>query len=63
MIMSLFGNMPYTDKDQAKADELLGDDYLSHKLFVISPAASKAQRNWLADRYAALADYATYAGV
>ena len=51
-------NMPFTNKDQAKADELLGDDYLSNKLFVISPAASKAQRNWLADRYAALADYA-----
>ncbi|WP_028835518.1 MULTISPECIES: glycosyltransferase family 9 protein [unclassified Pseudoalteromonas] len=51
-------NMPFTNKDQAKADELLGDDYLSNKLFVISPAASKAQRNWLAERYAALADYA-----
>ena len=55
-------NMPFTNKDQAKADELLGDDYLLNKLFVISPAASKAQRNWLAERYAVLADYANAQG-
>jgi len=31
-------------------------------LFVISPAASKDERNWLNDRYAAVADYATEKG-
>ena len=51
-------NMPYTAQDQAIADELLSPEYITNKLFVISPAASKAQRNWMADRYAALADYA-----
>ncbi|MCF6194807.1 MAG: glycosyltransferase family 9 protein, partial [Kangiellaceae bacterium] len=29
---------------------------------VISPAASKAERNWLVDRYAAIAEYATSTG-
>ena len=50
--------MPYSAQDQNKADELLGQEYLAKKLFVISPAASKAQRNWLPERYAVLADYA-----
>ncbi|WP_409439013.1 glycosyltransferase family 9 protein [Psychromonas sp. GE-S-Ul-11] len=31
-------------------------------LFVISPAASKDERNWLTDRYAAIADYAAEKG-
>ena len=31
-------------------------------LFVISPAASKDERNWLTDRYAAIADYAVEKG-
>ena len=55
-------NMPYTEQDQAVADELLTPEYLTNKLLVISPAASKAQRNWLADRYATLADYASEQG-
>ena len=50
--------MPYSTQDQSRADELLGQEYLANKLFVISPAASKAQRNWLPERYAALADHA-----
>jgi len=54
--------MPYTQQDQNTADELLTAEYLSNKLFVISPAASKAQRNWLPERYAALADYAHQQG-
>lgn len=32
------------------------------RLLVISPAASKAERNWLPERYAAIADYATDQG-
>lgn len=51
-------DMPYTLADENKADELLGPAHLANKLLVISPAASKAQRNWLPERYAALADYA-----
>ena len=54
--------MPYTREDEFKADELLGQDYLANKLFVISPAASKAQRNWLPERYAALAEHARAQG-
>ncbi|SOU41817.1 Heptosyltransferase, family GT9 [Pseudoalteromonas carrageenovora IAM 12662] len=54
--------MPYTREDEVKADELLGQDYLANKLFVISPAASKAQRNWLPERYAALAEHARAQG-
>ncbi|MDO6526834.1 glycosyltransferase family 9 protein [Motilimonas sp. 1_MG-2023] len=33
------------------------------KTLVISPAASKDERNWLTDRYATLADYATEQGL
>lgn len=33
------------------------------KTLVISPAASKDERNWLTDRYAAIADYATEQGL
>jgi len=51
-------DMPYSAQDENNADELLGQEYLANKLFVISPAASKAQRNWLPERYAVLADYA-----
>lgn len=32
------------------------------RFLVISPAASKAERNWLPERYAAIADYATEQG-
>lgn len=32
------------------------------KVLIISPAASKAERNWLPERYAAIADYATSKG-
>jgi heptosyltransferase I len=55
-------DMPYTEKDKLAAQQLLGSEYLTRKLFVISPAASKAQRNWLPERYAELADYANEQG-
>jgi heptosyltransferase I len=59
--------MPFAEQDEVIADTLLfdeqfEDEHSNSRLFVISPAASKAQRNWLADRYAALADYATEQG-
>ena len=51
--------MPFNRSHEFKATELLEG---LEKIFVISPAASKAQRNWLPERYAALADYATDKG-
>ncbi len=54
--------MPYTQQDQHVADELLTPEYLANKFLVISPAASKAQRNWLPERYAAIADHAHQQG-
>ena len=51
--------MPYTTTHEENADRLLEG---LEKIFVISPAASKAQRNWMADRYAELADYAAAKG-
>lgn len=47
-------HMPYTDEDQLWASEQFVDDM---PLVVICPAASKAERNWQADKYAAIADY------
>jgi len=35
---------------------------MNRPLFVISPAASKDERNWLSDRYAVIADYAAKTG-
>ena len=44
------------------ADELWATEQLAAigntRVLIISPAASKAERNWLPERYAALADYA-----
>ena len=50
--------MPVTEQHQQQAKALLPEG----KVFVISPAASKAERNWLPERYAALADYASDQG-
>jgi heptosyltransferase I len=47
--------IPIPDAAQAFADNELN---LPQRYFVICPCASKAERNWLAARYAALADYA-----
>lgn len=47
-------NMPVTSKDQDWCLQQVGNN----PYMVISPAASKAQRNWLPNRYAAIADYA-----
>lgn len=51
--------MPVTDADKAIASELLvGLD----KVFVLAPAASKAERNWLPERYAQVASHAKEQG-
>ncbi|MEZ7279557.1 glycosyltransferase family 9 protein [Pseudoalteromonas sp. 68 DY56-GL68] len=54
--------MPITEQHQQAADTLLGEERLAGRIFVISPAASKKERNWLPERYAALADYAHHQG-
>lgn len=46
--------LPISDTEHHFAQETLGDQ----PTLVISPAASKDERNWLAERYAALGDYA-----
>jgi heptosyltransferase I len=51
-------DMPVTTHDHTVADELLGTDSPQRRVFVISPAASKKERNWLPERYAALAEHA-----
>ncbi len=52
-------NMPLAEKDQAWCLQQTGDiPYM-----VISPAASKQQRNWLPNRYAEIADYAHAKGL
>jgi heptosyltransferase I len=60
-------NMPINEAAQIWCDDLfrnLSNEQFdgSRPIFVISPAASKIQRNWLADRYAAIADYASEKG-
>ncbi|WNO60619.1 glycosyltransferase family 9 protein [Rheinheimera sp. MMS21-TC3] len=56
--------MPITQQDLewAKATLQPYRTDTSRGFLVISPAASKAERNWLAERYAAVADYATELG-
>ena len=52
-------NMPLAEKDIAWCVQQTGDiPYM-----VISPAASKQQRNWLPNRYAEIADYAHSKGL
>ncbi|MFA3791230.1 glycosyltransferase family 9 protein [Aliiglaciecola sp. SL4] len=47
-------NIPISDDEQALAQDLLAE---LNSYVVISPAASKAERNWLPERYGATADY------
>lgn len=51
--------IPVPEADQAFADRHIPP---GSKTLVISPAASKAERNWLPERYAAVADYAAEKG-
>jgi len=52
-------DMPLNEDDQAWCLKQTGDK----PYIVISPAASKAQRNWLPNRYAMIADYAHAKGL
>lgn len=51
--------MPYSEQDEAWALQALKG---REKIFTIAPAASKAERNWIVDGYADLADYAAAKG-
>ncbi|UJF22342.1 glycosyltransferase family 9 protein [Shewanella sp. OMA3-2] len=51
-------HIPVPQADTDFASQLIGDD----KVLVICAAASKAERNWLPERYAAVADYAVMQG-
>lgn len=52
---SLSWDIPVSQQDKEFADSLI---VANSKHIVIAPAASKAERNWLPERYAQLADYA-----
>ena len=52
-------NIPLAEADISFARQARQDN---KPLFVISPAASKDERNWLTDRYASVADYAVQQG-
>ncbi|GLS92623.1 glycosyl transferase [Psychromonas marina] len=52
-------HIPLSDSDLAFAKNI---NVENKPLFVISPAASKDERNWLVERYAAVADYAIQQG-
>lgn len=50
-----------SETEKNKADELL-NDVSDSKVFTISPASAKAEKNWTAEGYAAIADYAVSKG-
>lgn len=60
------GNKPSWQIPIAEADEEWARAQLAatgnDRVLIISPAASKAERNWLPERYAAVADYAVEQG-
>ncbi|TCN87127.1 glycosyltransferase family 9 protein [Shewanella fodinae] len=51
-------DIPIPTADSAFAEQLMG----TQRWFVICPAASKAERNWLPERYAAVAEHAAAQG-
>jgi len=52
-------NMPVSTQDEQWCEQQIYSQNVDPKPYiVISPAASKAERNWLPKRYAAIADYA-----
>ncbi len=55
--------MPLTEADEAFARSHLASNETSKaRTLILCPAASKAERNWLPARYAAIADYAAQQG-
>lgn len=57
-LQNLEWNIPVSEQDQAFAVEHMPTE----KSIVISPAASKKERNWLPERYAQIADHAAEQG-
>lgn len=53
-------DIPVTNDDTHFAQQQIND---GDKTLIICPAASKAERNWLPERYAAIADYAHSKGM
>ena len=53
-------NIPVPEADIEFAKHQIPD---GARALIISPAASKSERNWLAERYADIADYATQKGI
>nr|WP_252729316.1 glycosyltransferase family 9 protein [Aliiglaciecola lipolytica] len=53
-------SIPLADDEQKLAKDLQAE---LKSYVVISPAASKAERNWLPERYASIADYLTEKGI
>lgn len=58
-LQQLSWSIPVSNEDNAYAQQVINDN---QRTVVISPAASKAERNWLPERYAAIADYAAQHG-
>lgn len=56
---NLSWSIPVSDSDVQFAEEHIAKD---SKTLIIAPAASKKERNWLPERYAAIADYAADRG-
>lgn len=56
---SLTWNIPTSEDDKTFAEQYIPKN---SKTFVIAPAASKKERNWLPERYAELANYAATKG-
>ena len=52
-------NIPLSTEDEAFARQHIPDD---QKTLIIAPSASKAERNWTIEGYAAIADYAKQQG-
>jgi len=60
---ALAWDIPIPEQDQAFAQQHIPSlNNAASRTFIISPAASKAERNWLPERCAALADYAHQQG-
>lgn len=52
-------NIPVSEEDDLFAKKLIGED----NVFILCPCASKAERNWLAARYAEIVEHAVNKGL
>ena len=58
-LSDLHWHIPVSSEDERFAEQFFP---VNQKTLVIAPAASKAERNWLPERYAAIADHAASCG-